>query len=153
MNDTTLLSAASGIGLLMRTFIPHLLLAIGGAALIMISTKLALPGVMAGAVYAAIAAVRAAMAWKHSSIELKESYMKINRGNIACIREYIRYRDIQSVAIASTPFTPYTGRVSLNVSTNAGCATVPSLAMDEALAIRNYILDGKVSSSASESVV
>ena len=136
-----------------RTFIPHLLLAVGGAALIMISTKLALAAVMAGAVYAAIAAVRAAMAWKHSSIELKESYMKINRGNIACIREYIRYRDIQSVAIASTPFTPYTGRVSLNVSTNAGCATVPSLAMDEALAIRNYILDGKVSSSASESVV
>lgn len=153
VNDTTLLSAASGIGLLMRTFIPHLLLAVGGAALIMISTKLALPGVMAGAAYAAIAAVRAAMAWKHSSIELKESYMKINRGNIACIREYIRYRDIQLVAIASTPFTPYTGRVSLNVSTNAGCATVSSLAMDEALAIRNYILDGKVGSSASESVV
>ena len=93
------------------------------------------------------------MAWKHSSIELKESYMKINRGNIACIREYIRYRDIQSVAIASTPFTPYTGRVSINVSTNAGCATVSSLAMNEALAIRNYILDGKVSLSASESVV
>ena len=46
VNDTTLLSAASGIGLLMRTFIPHLLLAVGGAALIMISTKLALAAVM-----------------------------------------------------------------------------------------------------------
>ncbi|WP_304471842.1 PH domain-containing protein, partial [uncultured Muribaculum sp.] len=31
VNDTTLLSAASGIGLMMRRFIPHLLLAAGGA--------------------------------------------------------------------------------------------------------------------------
>ena len=54
-----------------------------------------LPVVILGVVYAGVAAMRAVMAWKHGGIELKESYVRINRGNIACIREYIRCRDIE----------------------------------------------------------
>lgn len=136
----TLLSAKSGRGLMARRFVPHLLLAAGAAAVIIYSTQVVAPAVIAAAVYAGVAAVRAAMAWKHSRIELRDAYVKINCGNIAGIRQYIRYADIESVGIASTPFTRYTRRVSLRLSTNAGAATVPSLVMDEALEIRNLML-------------
>lgn len=145
-SDANLMLAKSGKGLLMRRFVPQLILAAVAAAIIIGTTQFVFPAVIICTVYAAVAAVRAVMAWKHSSIELKESYVRINGGNIARIREYIRYRDIETVGIASTPFTPYTRRVSLRVSTNAGAAAVYSLTQDEALAIRNFML-GKMTAA------
>lgn len=146
-SDANLMLAKSGKGLLMRRFVPQLILAAVAAAIIIHTTQYLLPAVIISTVYAAVAAVRAVMAWKHSSIELKESYVKINGGNIARIREYIRYRDIETVSIANTPFTPYTRRVSLRVSTNAGAAAVYSLSQTDALAIRNFMLCKMTSAS------
>lgn len=144
--DANLMSAKSGKGLLMRRFIPHLIIAATGAAIIISTTQFLLPAVILGSVYAGIAAVRAVMAWKHSRIDLKESYMRINGGNIAHIREYIRYRDIETVSISGTPFTKHTQRVSLRLSTNAGTTAVHSLSQNEVLAIRNFIL-GKIATT------
>lgn len=139
-NDTTLITAASGKGLMVRRLIPNLILAVGVGAVVILCLQTVLPVVILGVVYAGVAAMRAVMAWKHGGIELKESYVRINRGNIACIREYIRCRDIESVGISSSPFTPYTRRVSLKITTNADFTKVYSLAVDKALAIRNLIL-------------
>ena len=107
-----------------------------------------LPVVILGVVYAGVAAMRAVMAWKHGGIELKESYVRINRGNIACIREYIRCRDIESVGISSSPFTPYTRRVSLKITTNADFTKVYSLAVDRALAIHRMLILTQTAGSA-----
>lgn len=139
-NHANVMDAKSGKGLLMRRFIPHLIVAATGAAIIISTTQFLLPAVILSTVYAGVASVRAVMAWKHSRIDLKESYVRINGGNIAQISEYTRYSDIETVSISGTPFTKYTQRVSLRLSTNAGTTTVYSLLKDDALAIRNYIL-------------
>ena len=80
------------------------------------------------------------MAWRHSSIELTDAYVLINRGNVARIREYVRYPDIESIRIRRTPFTRYTGRVSLQVATNSGVTTVYSLTLADARTLRSYIV-------------
>ena len=79
------------------------------------------------------------MAWRHSSIELYDEYLQINCGNLARIRKYIRYNDIESVSVTQTPFTPYTKRGSLVLTTNAETSSVASLDMDAANKIRNLI--------------
>ncbi len=75
---------------------------------------------------------------------LADSYVAINCGNIALINEYIKYRDIESVGIRSTPFTPFTHRVSLSVATNAEAVTVYSLKLSDALRLRDLILTKSV---------
>lgn len=143
-SDTPLLAAASGIGLMWRRFIPQLLIAAGAVFIIIHFTDIILPTAIAGLCYVAVAAIRAVMAWKHSSIELSDTHIRINRGNIATIREYIRYRDIQSAGIASTPLTRYTRRVTLRISTNAGTVAIPSLRRPAALALLNRLLTPQV---------
>ena len=80
------------------------------------------------------------MAYRHSSVNLFDSYLLVKRGNLAVIHDYITYRDIESVSVKSTPMTPYTGRVSLRLSTNAETLTVFSLEADIATDIRDLIL-------------
>lgn len=133
------MSARSGKGLFMRRFLPHLLLAIAVSAIMIFAADIVLPAVIICTAYAVIMAWRAAMAWKHGGIELTETHIRIDRGNIAKINEYIRYRDVESVCLRTTPFTSVTGRVSLQISTNAGATTVYSLQAASASAIRKTI--------------
>lgn len=134
------LTARSGIGIFYRRLIPHLILAaIIGCALCYYG-QIVLAAILCTA-YAAIAAARAVMAWKHSSIVLDNRFIKINNGNIAHISSYIKYSSIESVRIRQTPLTRYTRRVSLSIGTNAGNLSIGSLNEAEALGIRNVILN------------
>lgn len=133
--------AVSGRGLFMRKFIPHLLASIAAAFILYHFMDSLVPVVIICSAYTAVMALRAAMAWKHSAVRLYGDYLRIDRGNIARIREYIKYPDIESVGIRSTPFTAFSGRVSLQIFTNAGSCTVFSLETDKACAIRRHILD------------
>lgn len=139
--STLLMCARSGRGLFMRTFIPHLLMAMAAAYILYHLMDAIEPVVVICSGYVAIMALRAAMAWKHSAVRLYGDYVQIDRGNIARIREYIKYSDIESVSIRNTPLTVYTGRVSLQIFTNAGAYTVFSLESDKVMTIRRIILD------------
>lgn len=141
---TELFSARSGRGLIVRKFIPNLILAVAVITVMMYFTHSWMSSVIVGSVYIVISGIRSVLAWKHSSIMLADSYVAINCGNIALINEYIKYRDIESVAIRSTPFTPFTHRVSLSVATNAEAATVYSLKLSDALRLRDLILTKSV---------
>lgn len=148
-NQTRIFSAKSGRGLFFRKFIPNLIVALGATYMINHFAGLA-PALAVSCGYAAFAAVRAVMAWRHSRIILNDSYVEISRGNVALIREYIKYCDIESAAIRMTPFTPRTRRVSISIATNAGAATVYSLERDAAFKIRNVILSKIASYSSAE---
>lgn len=140
-NCNPLMAAKSGKGLFMRKFIPHFLLAFIISLIIICTEQIVMPTVIIGSAYVAIMAVRALMAWKHSGIELYDNYIKINRGNIATIREYVKYEDIESVSIRTSPFTKYSGRVSLKITTNAGSSSVYSLNFTEAIDLRNILFN------------
>lgn len=141
--DQPLVSARSGRGLFMRKFIPQLFVAIAVAVIMSYALESWIPAVIVAALYIAVMGLRAAMAWKHGGIVLNESYLQIDRGNIACIHEYIKYPDIESVSIRRTPFTSVSGRVSISISTNAGLSTVYALKIDTARRIRNQILNAR----------
>lgn len=138
--DSVIMSAHSGKGIFMRRFILHLILATGATLVLIFCADIMIPSIVIGSLYAALMAVRAVMAWRHSSIELMDKCVLVNRGNIARIREYMRYVDIESVRIRCTPFTRFTGRVSLQLATNSGAVTVYSLTLADALTLRHHLV-------------
>lgn len=141
IDNTSLLSARSGRGLFVRSFVPHLFVALAALVILISVADIGMPAVIICTLYALLMALRAVTAWKHGGIELTETYIRIDCGNIATIREYIRYRDVESVSIRNTPFTFVTGRVSLQISTNAGASKIYSLKADTSYAIRHLILN------------
>lgn len=140
VEESALMTARSGKGVFVRRFIPHLLIAVVALLVLMFAADILIPAIAACSLYTGLMASRAVMAWRHSSIELTETYVLINRGNIARIREYVRYPDIESVRIRRTPFTRYTGRVSLQLATNSGATTVYSLTLADARTLRSYLV-------------
>ena len=140
VEESALMTARSGKGVFVRRFIPHLLIAVVALLVLMFAADIVIPAIAACSLYTGLMAGRAVMAWRHSSIELTETYVLINRGNIARIREYVRYPDIESVRIRRTPFTRYTGRVSLQLATNSGATTVYSLTLADARTLRSYLV-------------
>lgn len=140
VKESILMTARSGKGVFVRRFIPHLLIAVVALLVLMFAADIVMPAIAACTLYTVLMAVRAVMAWRHSSIELTDAYVLINRGNIARIREYVRYPDIESIRIRRTPFTRYTGRVSLQLATNSGATTVYSLTLADARTLRSYFV-------------
>lgn len=133
-------TARSGFGVFYRRFVPHLVLALVIAGVMYHFDQTIFATIVCPA-YVVFAAVRAVMAWKHSSIELERQFVKVNSGNIAVVQSYIKYGSIETVAVRQTPMTRFTGRVRLSISTNAGSFKVYSLDEAEARAIRSAILD------------
>lgn len=144
--DAPFLSAESGKGLVVRKFVPHVMIASLAAFCLVFYAHIVWSAILAGSVYVAIAFLRAVLAWKHSKIELTDTCIKIYCGNIARIHEYVKYHDIESVCVRSTPLTSCTRRVSLRISTNAKEVRVPSIEIGNALAIQNAILNKAESS-------
>lgn len=140
VEESVLMTARSGKGVFVRRFVPHLLIAVVALLVLMFAADIIIPAIAACSLYTGLMAGRAVMAWRHSSIELTDTYVLINRGNIARIREYVRYPDIESVRIRRTPFTRYTGRVSLQLATNSGATTVYSLTLADARTLRSYLV-------------
>lgn len=140
VEESVLMTARSGKGVFVRRFVPHLLIAVVALLVLMFAADIVMPVITACTLYTGLMAGRAVMAWRHSSIELTDAYILINRGNIARIREYVRYPDIESIRIRRTPFTRYTGRVSLQLATNSGATTVYSLTLADARTLRRHLL-------------
>ncbi|MGM9853341.1 MAG: hypothetical protein ACI30N_05175, partial [Muribaculaceae bacterium] len=132
-------TSRSGFGIFYRSFIPQLLIALA-VSYVLYHFDMAAYAVGLCAVYIPLAAVRAVMARRHSSIALYDGYILVNGGNIARISNYVKYGSVESVRLKCTPFTRFTGRVSLSIGTNADVLTVRSLKNAEANRIRARIL-------------
>lgn len=134
--DSNQVTAHSGKGVFFRQFIPHLLIAVIAMLVCIFAVDITMPAIILGSLYVVLMAVRAVMAWRYSSIELTDRYVLVNGGSIARIREYVKCRDIESLRIRRTPFTRFTGRVSLQIATNSGTINVYSLKFADAYILR-----------------
>ena len=131
-------SARSGYGLMSHVVWRDLLLSLVAAVVLIcfgLYAWLAVP-----AAWLLISLVKGLCAVRRSSIVLKEGYVVINNGKFADIRNYIKYGNIEVVRLVSTPFTRYSRRVRLSVSTNGTSFSVRSLREQEAREIYEMLL-------------
>ncbi len=131
-------SARSGYGLMSHVVWRDLLLSLVAAVVLIcfgLYAWLAVP-----AAWLLISLVKGFCAVRRSSIVLKEGYVVINNGKFADIRNYIKYGNIEVVRLVSTPFTRYSRRVRLSVSTNGTSFSVRSLREQEAREIYEMLL-------------
>lgn len=135
-----LMWAQSGKGVFMRKFFPFLIIAIVMSFTLFYTLGSVIPALIICSGFVAVTAMRAAMAWKHSGIKLYDTYVQINGGNIARLHEHIKYPDIESVSIRTTPLTPITARVTLQISTNAKNFRISSLETKTASSLRHLLL-------------
>lgn len=91
-------------------------------------------------IYMVVLFPRGLFAMRHSRIELKPTYCIVHKGSLAETDNYIKYSDIEVVGFRSTPFTRWTHRVSLVLSTSGTTFTVRSLREADAIIIREYLL-------------
>ena len=131
-------SARSGYGLMSHVVWLDLLLSLVAAVVLIcfgLYAWLAVP-----AAWLLISLVKGLCAVRRSSIVLKEGYVVINNGKFADIRNYIKYSNIEVVRLVSTPFTRYSRRVRLSVSTNGTSFSVRSLKEQDAREIYEMLL-------------
>lgn len=91
-------------------------------------------------VYMMISLVKGLLAVRQSYIQLKEDYIKVSNGKFAKVCNYIKYNDIEVVRLVATPFTSYTHRLKLIISTNGTSFTIRSLKEQEAKDIYELLL-------------
>lgn len=136
--SSEVVSARSGYGLMSHVMRLDLLLSIAAATVLIcfgLYAWLAVP-----AAWLLISLVKGLCAVRRSSIVLKEGYVVINNGKFADIHNYIKYSNIEVVRLVSTPFTRYSRRVRLSVSTNGTSFSVRSLKEQDAREIYEMLL-------------
>lgn len=129
-SSAEILSARSGYGLIWHVLRIDILLSLAAAAALAcfdLYMWLAVP-----AAWLVISIAKGGMAVRRSRITLKEDYIEIHNGKFADIRNYVKYCNVEVVRLKATPFTPYTHRVSLTLSTNGTAFTLRSLKEQDA---------------------
>ena len=124
------ISARSGYGLMWHVMRLDILISLAAAVTLAcfgLYVWLAVP-----AAWLLISLAKGLMAVRRSRITLKEDYIEIHNGKFADIRNYVKYSNIEVVRLKATPFTPYSRRVSLTLSTNGTSFTLWSLRVEEA---------------------
>lgn len=91
--------------------------------------------------YMAFSFVQGYMAKSHSNIKLSEGYMTVGSGSISEVLTFLKYSDVEEVALRQTPLTPLTGRMSIVVATSGERHVVSSLLKSDACRVVNLILD------------
>lgn len=137
-DSAEIMSARSGRGLILNTMKIDIILSLTATAVLFFTGLY--PWIALPACYLLISLAKGICAARRSRITLKEDYIRISNGRFADISNYIRYRDIEVVRLRRTPFTPFTGRVMLTVSTNGTSFTIRSLLEAEAKDIMEYLL-------------
>lgn len=136
--ESETITVRSGRGIAIRSLLPDLLL-VGATTAVLCTfglyTWVALP-----ATYLIIAVIKGICAKLHSHISLRDTYLVIGNGNFADIKNYLKYNNIEVVRIKSSPFTRFTGRVTLLLSTSGTTFAVRSLKNDDAMRVRELLL-------------
>lgn len=91
-------------------------------------------------IYMLIILPRGIYAMRHSRIELKKTYFIVHNGAFAEIDNYVKYSDVEVVAIHRSPLTRWTKRVALVIATSGTTFIVRSLPEQEATLIRELLL-------------
>ena len=131
-------SARSGYGLMWHVMRLDILISLAAAVTLAcfgLYVWLAVP-----AAWLLISLAKGLMAVRRGRITLKEDYIEIHNGRFADIRNYVKYSNVEVVRLRSTPFTPYSSRVSLTLSTNGTSFTLRSLRVEEAREIYELLL-------------
>ena len=129
-SSAEILTARSGYGLMWHVLRIDILLSLAAAAALAcfdLYGWLLLP-----AAWLVISVAKGSMAVRRSRITLKEDYIEIHNGKFADIRNYVKYCNVEVVRLKANPFTPYTHRVSLTLSTNGTVFTLRSLKEQDA---------------------
>lgn len=129
-SSAEILSARSGYGLMWHVLRIDILLSLVTAVILAcfdLYVWLAVP-----AAWLVISVAKGGMAIRRSRITLKEDYIEIHNGKFADIRNYVKYCNVEVVRLKATPFTPYTHRVSITLSTNGTAFTLRSLKEQDA---------------------
>ena len=129
-SSAEILTARSGYGLMWHVLRIDILLSFAAAAALAcfdLYGWLLLP-----AAWLVISVAKGSMAVRRSRITLKEDYIEIHNGKFADIRNYVKYCNVEVVRLKANPFTPYTHRVSLTLSTNGTVFTLRSLKEQDA---------------------
>ena len=132
------ISARSGYGLMWHVMRLDILISLAAAVTLAcfgLYVWLAVP-----AAWLLISLAKGLMAVRRGRITLKEDYIEIRNGRFADIRNYVKYSNVEVVRLRSTPFTPYSRRVSLTLSTNGTSFTLRSLRIEEAREIYELLL-------------
>ena len=132
------ISARSGYGLMWHVMRLDILISLAAAVTLAcfgLYVWLAVP-----AAWLLISLAKGLMAVRRGRITLKEDYIEIHNGRFADIRNYVKYSNVEVVRLRSTPFTPYSRRVSLTLSTNGTSFTLRSLRIEEAREIYELLL-------------
>ncbi len=133
-----IVSARSGYGLMWHVMRLDILISLAAAVTLAcfgLYVWLAVP-----AAWLLISLAKGLMAVRRGRITLKEDYIEIRNGRFADIRNYVKYSNVEVVRLRSTPFTPYSRRVSLTLSTNGTSFTLRSLRIEEAREIYELLL-------------
>ena len=131
-------SAKSGKGVVTYSLFPDLLISSVATALLL---YFELYGwIIVPAIYLLAGIPKGIMMMHHSYITLLDSYLVIGAGRFAEIRNYLKYDNVEVVRITRTPLTPFTGRVSLSLSTTGSTFTIRSLKQDIAQHIYELLL-------------
>lgn len=131
-------SAQSGYGMMGFSVLPKLLIAF--AVTLVICYYQWYVGLCLPAFYLFIVLVKDYLAVRRSCIVLKEDYVVVCSGGFAAVADYFKYSNVEVVRLKATPFTPYSRRVSLHLSTNGSSFIVRSLREEEAKAVYELLL-------------
>ncbi len=137
-SEENVMSAQSGKGVLYRQVAFGGIIAIVAAVIFICYQMYA--WLMLPAVYMLIIIPRGICAMRHSRIELREDYFVIHNGAFAEKENYIKYTDVEVVLVTRSPFTQWSHRASLSVSTSGTTFVVRSLREKDACMIREYLL-------------
>lgn len=87
-----------------------------------------------------IALWKGVCAMHRSRIILKETYIEVDNGAFADVRNFVKYEDVEVVRIRRTPFSRWFHRATLTLSTSGSSFTVRSLPESDAELLAEYLL-------------
>lgn len=137
-HEETLIAGKSGRGVLIHSALLWSLLSVV-AAIVLCCMKLYV-WIIIPAVCLVTFLWRGVCAMRRSRIILKETYIEVDNGAFADIKNYLKYGDIEVVRIRRTPFSRWSHRVSLIISTSGSAFTVRSLSESDAALIAEHLL-------------
>lgn len=136
--EETLIAGKSGRGVLIHSALLWSLLSV--VAAIALCCMQLYTWIIIPAVCLVIFLWRGVCAMHRSRIILKENYIEVDNGAFADVKNYLKYGDIEVVRIRRTPFSRWSHRVSLIISTSGSSFTVRSLPESDAALITEHLL-------------
>ena len=137
-SETDIATLKSGNGVLMLSLIPNLLLSVAAAVALWF---LGWYGwILLPVIYLLAGIPEGILTMRHSYITLRESYLIVGKGQFAEITNYLKYENVQVLRMTATPFSRFTGRVSLSLSTSGSTFTVRSLKRNQAQQVYELLL-------------